>query len=199
MKQSVEDNKQEGFDALHQHSSNLHVQGEDQEESKGECFNTSAPPEQFEQSDDNGGKPTTSDHVSHESCKSCGSLADKCSCKDCECQVCFSKTRAGNSQTIEPPIKSATSSTIVCGGGCVAAAQRAEAGGCPACECPANCPCTKCGCPICGPTQSAAQPLPCCGGSEASKRATAGNCPACGCPASNCPCTGCVCPVCKSA
>ncbi|ETM53716.1 hypothetical protein L914_02833 [Phytophthora nicotianae] len=30
------------------------------------------------------------------------------------------------------------SSTIVCGGGCVAAAERATSGGCPGCECPAG-------------------------------------------------------------
>ncbi|KAG7392400.1 hypothetical protein PHYPSEUDO_000808 [Phytophthora pseudosyringae] len=137
-------------------------------------------------------------HQSHESCKSCGSLADKCSCKDCECQVCASKGKTA--KQMEPAIKSATSSTVVCGGGCIAAGQRAAAGGCPGCECPAGgCPCTKCGCPICGPTQQASRPTPCCGGHEAGKRATGGTCPACGCPAGNCPCTNCKCPVCKSA
>lgn len=130
-------------------------------------------------------------------CTSCKSSADNCSCKDCECQVCSSKT--GSGEQIEPAIKSATSSTILCGGGCIAAAQRAAAGGCPGCECPAGgCPCTKCGCPICGPNQSASNPTPCCGGNKAGKRATAGNCPACGCPGGNCPCTGCKCPTCKS-
>ncbi|CAI5742823.1 unnamed protein product [Hyaloperonospora brassicae] len=99
----------------------------------------------------------------------------------------------------EPAVESATSSTVVCGGGCVAATQRAAAGKCPACECPAaGCPCTKCGCPLCGPTQTASTPLPCRGGDDARARATAGTCPACGCPASKCPCTNCVCPVCKS-
>ncbi|KAG6943030.1 hypothetical protein JG688_00017811 [Phytophthora aleatoria] len=55
-------------------------------------------------------------------------------------------SQAGAAKEIEPQIKSATSSTVVCGGGCIAAAQRAAAGGCPGCECPAgNCKCTKCG------------------------------------------------------
>lgn len=117
----------------------------DQEETKAQCADTSIPPAQ-----PGSGTHATGEHVSHESCTNCGSPADKCSCKDCECQVCSSKTEGGKAQTIEPPIQSATSSTMVCGGNCVAAAERAAAGGCPACECPAKCPCTKCGCPICG-------------------------------------------------
>uniref|UniRef100_A0AAV1VG72 Uncharacterized protein n=1 Tax=Peronospora matthiolae TaxID=2874970 RepID=A0AAV1VG72_9STRA len=107
------------------------------------------------------------------------------------------RTSHDDSEQKEPAIKSATSSTVVCGGGCVAATQRAAAGKCPACECPADgCPCTKCGCPLCGPTQTASTPLPCRGGDAARDRAIAGNCPACGCPTGNCPCTNCICPAC---
>ncbi|CAI5701181.1 unnamed protein product [Peronospora effusa] len=136
-------------------------------------------------------------HQSHNSCKTCGSLADKCSCKECECQVCSSKIHGG--EHIEPAIKSATSSAIVCGGDCIRASQRAATGGCPGCECPAGgCPCTKCSCPLCGPHQKAFDSTPCRGSNEARKRAIAGNCPACGCPAGHCPCTGCICPICKS-
>ncbi|RAW20695.1 hypothetical protein PC110_g22863 [Phytophthora cactorum] len=120
-------------------------------------------------------------HQSHGCCKSCGSLANKCSCKECECQVCASN--AGAAKEIEPPIKSATSSTVVCGGGCIAAAQQAAAGGCPGCECPAgNCKCTKCG-----------------HGNDGDKSAAGGSCSACDCPSGgNCPCTNCKCPVCKA-
>ncbi|ETI54143.1 hypothetical protein F441_03456 [Phytophthora nicotianae CJ01A1] len=105
--------------------------------------------------------------------------------------------RSGVAEKRELPTMA--SSTIVCGGGCVAAAERATSGGCPGCECPAgNCPCTKCGCPLCGQTQKATRPTPCSGGNEAGKRATAGNCPGCGCPSGSCPCTSCQCPICKS-
>ena len=115
----------------------------------------------------------------------------------CECQVCSSKIHGG--KQIEPAIKSATSSTIVCSGACVRAAQRAAAGGCPGCECPADgCPGTKCSCPICGPHEKPLAPTSCRDSDEARTRATTGNCPACGCPPGKCPCTGCICPVCKS-
>ncbi|ETI55522.1 hypothetical protein F443_01801 [Phytophthora nicotianae P1569] len=115
-------------------------------------------------------------HQSHGSCKSCGSLADKCSCENCQCQVCASKT--GAAKEIEPPIKSATSATVVCGGSCIAAAQRATAGECPGCECPAGkCKCSKCH----------------------DKKDDGGSCTACDCPSGGkCPCTTCKCPVCKS-
>ncbi|KAF4144320.1 hypothetical protein GN958_ATG06263 [Phytophthora infestans] len=119
-------------------------------------------------------------HQSHGCCKSCGSVANKCSCKDCQCQVCASKAGAANE--IEPPIKSATSAIVVCGGGCIAAAQRAATGGCLGCECPAGkCQCTKCG-------------------GKADKNAVGGGtCPSCDCPLrGNCPCTNCKCPTCKS-
>ena len=145
----------------------------------------------------NAGEHASKKHQSHNSCKTCGSLADKCSCKECECQVCSSKIHGG--KQIEPAIKSATSSTIVCSGACVRAAQRAAAGGCPGCECPADgCPGTKCSCPICGPHEKPLAPTSCRDSDEARTRATAGNCPACGCPPGKCPCTGCICPVCKS-
>ncbi|KAE9107480.1 hypothetical protein PF007_g13019 [Phytophthora fragariae] len=116
VKQSVKDKTNEpgGAGALHQHHSELEGQGEDQEESKAEA---STPSEQIGSShhDDKSGKHAAGEHVSHESCKNCGSLADKCSCKRCECQVCSSKTEEGKPPAIEPPIKSATSATVLCG------------------------------------------------------------------------------------
>ncbi|CEG35380.1 uncharacterized protein PHALS_09503 [Plasmopara halstedii] len=128
-----------------------------------------------------GDKQKLGSHHSHDSCKICGSLADKCSCKDCECQVCASKS--GAATKIEPPIKSATSSTNVCGSACIAAAKRVASGKCPGCECPGgNCSCTKCGYRAYD---------------SSGKRVTTPKCPACDCPSSNCPCTGCKCPVCK--